>query len=107
MYTFCILLPPSKGVEDSSGKQRRQERPDRQKARYFLVNSPILGGFEVVPEGGLEPSCPCGRQILSLLRLPFRHSGPEQAHVIHEPDRPLQDDTEPHALELGRMRLEA
>ena len=28
-----------------------------------------------VPEEGLEPSCPRGRQILSLVRLPFRHSG--------------------------------
>lgn len=31
----------------------------------------ILG----VPEAGLEPARPYGRKILSLLRLPFRHSG--------------------------------
>ena len=31
-----------------------------------------------VPEEGLEPSCPRGRQILSLVRLPFRHSGMEK-----------------------------
>ena len=29
----------------------------------------------MVPEVGLEPTCPCERGILSPLRLPFRHSG--------------------------------
>ena len=29
----------------------------------------------MVPEAGLEPACPCRRQILSLLCLPFHHSG--------------------------------
>lgn len=29
----------------------------------------------MVPEVGVEPTCPYGRQILSLVRLPFRHSG--------------------------------
>src|SRR4051812_6588397 len=29
----------------------------------------------VVPETGLEPVNPCGWKILSLLRIPFRHSG--------------------------------
>ena len=28
-----------------------------------------------MPEGGVEPPCPCGRWILSPLRLPFRHPG--------------------------------
>ena len=32
-------------------------------------------GFYMVPEVGLEPTRYCYRQILSLLRLPFRHSG--------------------------------
>ncbi len=31
---------------------------------------------EVVPQVGLEPTRPCGQQILSLPRLPFRHWGP-------------------------------
>ncbi len=31
----------------------------------------------MVPEEGLEPSRTCVRQILSLLRLPLRHSGQE------------------------------
>ncbi len=30
----------------------------------------------LVPEEGLEPSCPEGQRILSPSRLPFRHSGP-------------------------------
>ena len=29
----------------------------------------------MVPKEGLEPSHPCGYQILSLARLPFRHFG--------------------------------
>ncbi len=29
----------------------------------------------MVPEVGVEPTNPCGRGILSPLRLPFRHSG--------------------------------
>ena len=33
---------------------------------------------EMVPEEGLEPSHTHVRQILSLLRLPFRHSGKKQ-----------------------------
>ena len=32
--------------------------------------------LNMVPEVGLEPTRPHGRQILSLVRLPFRHSGP-------------------------------
>ena len=31
--------------------------------------------FSMVPKAGLEPARSCLRQILSLLRLPFRHSG--------------------------------
>lgn len=32
----------------------------------------------VVPEAGFEPARPFGQQILSLERLPFRHSGHAQ-----------------------------
>ncbi len=32
---------------------------------------------KMVPKEGVEPSCPRGRQILSLVRLPFRHFGNE------------------------------
>ena len=34
-----------------------------------------MRAFSLVPEEGLEPSHTRVRQILSLLRLPFRHSG--------------------------------
>lgn len=33
------------------------------------------GGVRLVPEVGVEPTRGCPRQILSLVRLPFRHSG--------------------------------
>ena len=32
-------------------------------------------GISMVPEAGFEPARPCGQKILSLVRLPFRHSG--------------------------------
>ena len=50
---------------------------------YFLTaagnkKSTIPKGMmpiSLVPEAGLEPARCCHRQILSLVRLPFRHSG--------------------------------
>ena len=47
----------------------------RGKPLTLLSKHACYGSFERVPEEGLEPSCPCGRQILSLVRLPFRHPG--------------------------------
>jgi hypothetical protein len=44
------------------------------KAKGFAVGIAKPFNF-LVPEAGLEPACPCGRQILSLLCLPFHHSG--------------------------------
>ena len=35
----------------------------------------VRGLIKMVPEEGVEPTCHRWRQILSLLRLPFRHSG--------------------------------
>src|SRR4051812_21596712 len=35
----------------------------------------VLQVGKVVPLAGLEPARPCGQQILSLPRLPFRHRG--------------------------------
>ena len=35
----------------------------------------MVSFFFVVPEAGLEPARGFPRQILSLMRLPFRHSG--------------------------------
>jgi len=38
--------------------------------------------FLVVPMEGLEPPFPYENQILSLARLPFRHIGPGNNHVV-------------------------
>ncbi len=38
-----------------------------------------------MPGEGLEPSHPCGRQILSLLRLPFRHPGVPTSPRVYVP----------------------
>jgi hypothetical protein len=35
----------------------------------------LLMTVPLVPETGLEPVCPCGRQILNLQSIPFLHSG--------------------------------
>ncbi len=43
-----------------------------QETRLYAVFSRV---FKLVPGGGLEPPRCCHRQILSLLRLPFRHPG--------------------------------
>ena len=43
----------------------------------------------MVPEEGLEPSHTHVRQILSLLRLPFRHSGKKRINGAGEGNRTL------------------
>lgn len=40
-----------------------------------IHREPASPGPQLVPGEGLEPSHTCVRQILSLLRLPFRHPG--------------------------------
>lgn len=47
----------------------------RRKPLCFTGCAALLPTFQLVPEEGLEPSRPRERQILSLLRLPLRHSG--------------------------------
>ncbi len=49
-----------------------QTKKARQK-RAFNLHNLLL--FREVPPTGLEPVRPCGQQILSLQRLPFRHEG--------------------------------
>lgn len=56
------------------GLQTKARLPGTQKAPP--VKLPMESSFSVVPEAGLEPARSCPRQILSLMRLPFRHSGP-------------------------------
>ena len=71
-------------------KAIRDEYPNRTcyKYRYKMLKMIsqqllLIAGFQVlscmVPGEGVEPSHPFGRQILSLLRLPFRHPGKDGA----------------------------
>ena len=39
-----------------------------------------MGLKALVPVVGVEPTLPCGKQILSLPRLPFRHTGADSQH---------------------------
>jgi hypothetical protein len=41
----------------------------------LAIKKPACRLVFMVPEAGLEPARCCHRQILSLVRLPFRHSG--------------------------------
>ena len=50
-------------------KQNKKAR----KQRAFNLHNSLL--FKEGPPTGLEPLRPCGQQILSLQRLPFRHGG--------------------------------
>ena len=51
----------------------------RAKSPRKAKNPNKIGAFVMVPGEGVEPSHPLGRQILSLLRLPFRHPGRDGA----------------------------
>ena len=55
----------------AEGKKERREKEERRKPRSPLCFSALL----FVPEIGIEPIHPCGRQILSLLRLPIPPPG--------------------------------
>ena len=59
-------------------KLEKEKLENRRRARRALM----------VPEEGLEPSRTCVRQILSLLRLPLRHSG-KTLHGAGEGNRTL------------------
>lgn len=65
-YTF-------KGIENKESKSR--ETGNRFTAFMLWKSKTSLQAGFVVPEAGLEPARCCHRQILSLVRLPFRHSG--------------------------------
>ena len=54
----------------------------------FLERYHVLTGFPkrgVVPKAGLEPARPFGLEILSLLCLPFHHSGRARTIMKHAP----------------------
>ncbi len=56
-----------------------KEKYRKKKASGQMPGSRI---FYMVPKAGLEPARSCLRQILSLLRLPFRHSGAPLTHFF-------------------------
>ena len=64
----------------------------------------VFKGFLVVPEEGLEPSRTCVRQILSLLRLPLRHSGQVKTQKVYQN---RQADTTGICVDASRRNLPA
>ena len=50
---------------------------------YQLLYSAILNWTRLVPVTGLEPVRYCYREILSLLCLPFHHTGGYRQHLIY------------------------
>ena len=59
------LILDSQIAKGSPGPVSHQVQKNRDVSRFLRV----------VPVEGLEPPLPCGKQILSLSRLPFRHTG--------------------------------
>lgn len=72
--------PPFFRQWSSNGRQKKTRLPEIKKAPP--VKLPMESYFLVVPEAGLEPARSCPRQILSLMRLPFRHSGALMTYCI-------------------------
>ena len=64
------LSPP----ETAGGHQKAKQQSARKGKDEDLRNG-TGKKKELVPKEGVEPSCHCWRQILSLVRLPFRHFG--------------------------------
>ena len=69
---------------DGTRALRRPPSSNRNAPAFLLVSSPDVYNKKTapdnteavfLPETGLEPERPCGHKILSLARLPFRHSG--------------------------------
>jgi hypothetical protein len=59
----------------------------------------ILFGAMLVPGAGFEPAHPFGYQILSLMRLPFRHPGTQQK----APGPLIAQGLHPHDLWLRQL----
>lgn len=47
-----------------------------------MLNVPVIEKDRMVPGAGIEPARPCGREILSLLRLPISPSGQHEAGAM-------------------------
>lgn len=72
--------PPFFRQWSSNGRQNKARLPEMKKTP--TIKLPMKSYFLVVPEAGLEPARSCPRQILSLMRLPFRHSGALMTYCI-------------------------
>src|SRR6185436_11503543 len=82
----CLTVVPSELVVRSARRSVRESR--------------------FVPKAGLEPALPCGKGILSPLRLPFRHSGPGRDSTVAAPS--ILSVSSFHALEqLGGVESDA
>ncbi len=68
----AILVPKSRNKFKMMGAMHPRIHASTQKK---IVSQYMKRSFRLVPEVGLEPTRCCHRQILSLVRLPFRHSG--------------------------------
>ena len=82
--TGLAFLLPDEYVGDGTRALRRPPSSKRNAPAFLLVSSPDVYIKKTapaktravfLPETGLEPERPCGHKILSLARLPFRHSG--------------------------------
>ena len=62
-------------------------------------------GQKRVPVEGLEPPLTCVKQILSLSRLPFRHTGGEEGYYARSAARDKEKwvSTEDRRLDLARV----
>ena len=66
LFGAYTLSRRARSTNSGTSPQSAARKPRDDRHREWL---------DLVPEKGLEPLRPRGRQILSLVRLPFRHSG--------------------------------
>lgn len=66
-------LPAGRQAVVKIGRRKTKKKTPSGKSQTVSILS-------MVPEAGLEPARCCHRQILSLVRLPFRHSGMQELY---------------------------
>lgn len=75
-WFFAVMIRIVPDIVAGDSTNGRDGKKKKRTGRDFRWISPCFN--QEVPEEGLEPSCHRWRQILSLVRLPFRHSGMEK-----------------------------
>ena len=73
MFAAIFEDPPAQAGDPIGDKLTRSASFSVEAAAELVAL--LLADSHVVPLVGLEPTRPCGQQILSLPRLPFRHRG--------------------------------